>query len=463
MLQSFSPDTTGDFQKAVSSFIQDATGRLIASLGTAKLQGDKDIPAFCTSRVGDVVHLYWPKHVKSGDLMAEIIGHLASQVPTVIIHECDKGWAEPEWTRDQRLRLLGIVAALQGTPDSFASSSSPLDIMRVAVWLRACTVALSKKGGVNDAISAPLPPSIGGEKSASKYILKTLQGLKAGQTDQGVLSAVAALDTLLTLWTKLQGDQALELIRKQKISWGTVLNAGAPTIKKKDKGREITQVLYPLKPSRSPWVTKSEAVALSAYFAPLWERDKEMRDKWLKLPADEQHATYKEQVKEVTKHFDLLKTVSTSVNARLGHRKRWIYMAVRRANKAPTKKNEKNNPFVWSSQFFKIDLSKAGLSIALSFAPYHYLADPDTGGDDFIQRSWALAREQEDKHLKFVEGVLPSKNLERLWKIWLDYFKPEALEELSKIPDSSGIKDDNKFGALPVDDWEEPESSDEEK
>jgi hypothetical protein len=455
MLHSFSVDATGEFQQRVSQFISNATGRLVASLGTAMAQGEKDHAAFATTRIGDTVHIHWPQHVKSGDLLAEVIGLLATQLPTVIIHEGDKGWSEPEWTRDQRLRLFGIVSALQGIPQSFATTSSPLDIMRVAVWLRACVVALNRQGGVHDAVGSPLPSGIGGEKNASKYILKTLQGLKAGQTDENVLSAVSCLDILLSLWTKTQGDKALALIRKQKISWGTVLNAGAPTIKKKVNKIEITQVVTPLKPSRSPWLTKSEANHLSQLFTSLWGREKEFRENWVQMPAEMQHQRYREYVKQVASHFEQLKTVSSNVHAKLGHRKKWVIASVKAAGKEPKSKKDKTNLFAWSAAFFKLDLTKTGLSIVMTFSPAHYLTDVKYQTDEYLDEMWNHATASPGKKLQHVQANHLDPHVKALFGIWLERFAPIASTNKSAIPDSSNIADENAFAVLPVDDWED--------
>jgi hypothetical protein len=433
----------------MNNLFEESKRHLLASLGSATAAEGKILPAFAVQRVGDVVHIHFPQHIKSGDLLAELISLLSSQVPSVVIHQGVTGWAEPQWTRDQTLRLFGIVAALQGVPQSFATTSSPLDIMRCAVWLKACQVALSRPGGVNDAIAAPLPASVGGEKTASKYILKTLQGLKAGQTDENILEAVKALDILLTLWIKNQQHHALDLIRKHKIAWGTVLNAGAPTTEKKVKGQTVKNVVTPLKPSRSPWVSKAESTALGKLYASKWDALEPVREQWNAQSAERQHECYKVMVSRVTTHFEDLKRISTSVHARLGHRKKWIYNSVKHAGNEPRTKKEKQNPFAWTAQFFKLSLTTAGLAVALTFSPHHYLQG-EYGTDETLDKVWRQARAEESDVVPTMFNNVIDANVKTLWVEWSKRFVPEPKDYLSAIPDSSGISDDNKYAALPV-------------
>jgi len=456
-VHSFSTDASPEFQDHINNFVDDARRRLLASLGSGAVAGDKPLPAFAVQRVGDTVHIHFPQHIKSGDILAELIGLLSSQVPSVIIHQGMAGWAEPTWTRDQTLRLFGIVAALQGVPESFATTSSPLDIMRCAVWLKACQVALSVPGGVRDAIAAPLPASVGGEKTASKYILKTLQGLKAGQTDEHILEAIKALDILLSLWIKNQHANALALIRKHKISWGTVLNAGAPTVQKKVKGQTITNVITPLKPSRSPWVSKAESMALGKLYSDHWDHLEPIRKKWNSLTAEAQHKVYRNCVDEVTLHFEQLKKMSTSVHARLGHRKKWIYNSVKRAGNEPRSKKEKQNPYAWTAQFFKLELYSAGLAVALTFSPHHYLQGSFETDQD-LDRAWANAVSNLETITPLAFEQVKDENVKTLWSEWAKRFAPEPKEILSRIPDSSGLSDDNSYAALPRLDGEESET-----
>jgi hypothetical protein len=382
-------------------------------------------------------------------VLAELIGLLISQIPTVVVHEGTKGWVEPDWNRQQRLQLFGIVSATQGAPVSFATSSNPTDIMRVAVWLNACYVALSKPDRPKDVIGTPLPLEIGGCKSASKYILKTMQGLKAGQTSDDVLSAVSTLDILLKLWIKNQWQRALALVRKQKISWGTVLLDGAPTEKKKVKGKEVIQVLTPLKPSRSPWLTGTERTALGKLFSDEWSSPERLRKDWNALSARQQHTQYHTYVQKVKTEFERMKSISSSVHARLGHRKKWIYDAVKAAQKAPKKKNDKANPFAWTSIFYKLDLATSGLAVKMVFSPSHYLVDKQWETDVTLSNLWHKAMDREDHSLS-TDDIRTDDVTADLWKFWVLMFEPQASHALSALPDSAGITADNKFAALPI-------------
>lgn len=464
MLHTWDPSCSEQFQAEVDRFIGNAEVRLQASLGELGLGEEAKATAFSSNRIGEVIHVWWPQNVRSGDVLAELIGSLISKIPTAVIHQGTSGWSEPEWTRDQRLRLFGIASALSGPPESFSYSSSPVDIMRVAVWLNSCSIALSKPGGVKDAVAAVLPTEVGGAKSASKYILKTLQGLKAGQTDSGVLSAVGTLDALLKIWMKTQSGPALDLVRKHKIAWGTVLNTGAPTTKKKVKGNEVTQILTPLKPSRSPWLSEGERKAVAKIFESMWNGLEVSRTKWNAMTPQSQHDNYYKIVKAVTLHFENLKSTSTHVHAVLGRRKKWIYDAVRTAGKTPKSKKDKANPFSWSSAFFKLDLTAAGLAVALVFSPWQWLPE-EHSPETTINYLWSCAIVEDDYRIhRPLDDKYHCDPCRKLWHLWLEYFDPRPRVELHQVPDSMSVSTGNKFIALPVDRVDEQdEESDEEE
>jgi hypothetical protein len=462
MVHSYDPASTEEFRKEVDRFIGNAEARLTASLGELGLGEEAKATAFSSSRLGETIHVWWPQRVQSGDVLAELIGSLIAKIPTTIVHQGTSGWSEPEWTRDQRLRLFGIASALSGPPESFSYSSSPVDIMRVAVWLNSCSIALSKPGGVRDAVAAVLPTEVGGAKSASKYILKTLQGLKAGQTDAGVISAIGTLDSLLKLWMKNQGNTALALVRKNKIAWGTVLNAGAPTTKKKVKGNEVTQISTPFKPSRSPWLSEGERKAVAKIYEPMWSGLEESRKSWNAMTSQSQHENFYKVQKAITLHFENLKATSTHVHAVLGRRKKWIYDAVRSAGKVPKSKKDKANPFSWSSAFFKLNLTSTGLAVALVFSPWQWLPSSHEP-DKIIHDIWSATTDVNDFKISTSHLSGHCDDCRKLWTLWIEYFEPRARVGLQQVPDPLSIPSSNKFASLPVESHHDDAESDEEE
>lgn len=241
-----------------------------------------------------------------------------------------------------------------------------------------------------------------------------------------------------------------------------MLNAGAPTVTKKVKGQEITNVLTPLKPSRSPWLSRTESKELAALFKPTWEAESEMRTVWNALSPEEQHTNYKATVSAIKKHFEELKTISSSVHARLGHRKKWIYAAAKHAGVDPKSKKDKANPFAWTAAFFKLDLTKAGTALAMTFSPAHFLVEKGYDAHAAVTLAWQKAlkgsTDLSDELASLDAG--PMKNLLLFWAI---KFSPNTSIDINKVPESSGLKDDNPFVALPevfADSEEEEEEED---
>jgi len=384
----------------------------------------------------------------SGDVLAEVILLLAANIPTAVIRQGTQGWEEPQWTSETSRQLMGIVSAIQGPPNSFTSSSSPIDLTRLAVWITACNSALSRPGGDRTAQGSVVPTEVGGAKSASKYLQRVFGSLRAISSEQKHQAAIATLERLLKLWMKDKADEALALVRKNKISWGSVLIRGSPTETKKVKGNLITQVKSPSKPSRSPFLSNKERQLISSLLAPIWDRPAQMRTDWNKLSSEEQHDQYHEFVKMLKEHNEKLNKISTSIHAKLGHRKRWIHAACEERNAAPSKKKEKTNEFVWSQNFFKLTTTEVNLSVALIFAPSHYLVDPEYDCDTILTRLWRIG--------KVVDA--PECTAERcgkteeLWKEWAQRFRPDFSQKKDSMPQAETLADKNPFADLPDDD-----------
>jgi hypothetical protein len=405
--------------------------------------GDQESVPFASVREGDTINIVVPLTMVRGDMLAELILLLAAKTPTAILRQGNIGWVEPTWTAESSRHLMGLVSATQGAPESFASSSSPVDLARLAVWITACNSALSRPGGVGSAQGSVVPTSVGGAKSASKYLDRVFGGLRAISGEPTHLAAIATLERLLKLWIKSQSDKAIDLVRKNKISWGTVLMAGSPTETKKVKGNLITQIKSPSKPSRSPFLSGREKQELSSLFAPAWNTPQQLRENWNMLSAWEQHDQYKDFIRMLKDHYEEINKISTSVHAKLGHRKKWIHAACSNQAAEPTKKKDKTNEFVWAQNFYKLNLQRINVPVALVFSPAHYLPSK-YDGQTILDTLW-------DEDTLITANIVTEEICGvtvGLWKEWADRFQPDFSLQQDDLPMATGLADDNPF--LPI-------------
>jgi hypothetical protein len=407
--------------------------------------GDSKDTPFASVREGDKINVVVPLTIARGDMLAELILLLCSKIPTAVLLEGAQGWVEPQWSAESSRHLMGLVSAVQGPPESLSSSSSPVDLARLAVWITACNSALSVPGGVDTAVGSVVPTSVGGAKSASKYLSKVLSALRAISSDEMHTQAIKTLDMLLKLWIKSQHESALQLVRKNKISWGTVLIAGSPTEKKKVKGQEITQVKAPSKPSRSPYLSGKERQALSSLLAPVWNTPDQLRIEWNSFSAQEQHDRYNDFILALKKHYENINKISTSMHAKLGHRKKWIHAACEDKDAVPNKKKDKSNEFIWTANFFKLDLTEVNTSVALVFSPHHYLVDPKYDCDNIITR---LFNRRKVIDASDTTEALCGVTVE-LWREWAMRFEPDLNIDHGSVPQATTLEDTNPFADLP--------------
>jgi hypothetical protein len=297
-------------------------------------------------------------------------------------------------------------------------------------------------------VGSVLPTEVGGAKSASKYLAKVFGALRAISSEKKHLQAIATLERLLKLWYKAVRADALDLVRKNKISWGTVLLAGSPTESKKVKGNLITQIKSPSKPSRSPFLSGKEKQCLASLLAPVWNQPEQLRVLWNALPPREQHAQFENYVVMLKKHYEEVNKISTSMHAKLGHRKKWIHAACEQQDAVPTKKKDRSNEFVWAANFFKLDLTEINLSVALVFAPSHYLVDPKYECDTILGRLYGRNRVlSTDEITEALCGVTTD-----LWKEWVGRFRPNMSVQQGTVPEASTLADLNPFASLAPDD-----------
>jgi len=302
---------------------------------------------------------------------------------------------------------------------------------------------------VKDAHGVVLPTAIGGAKSASKYLARVIAGLRSGLPDENTSGALKTLELLIKAWQRSQSSNALELVRKNKIAWGTVQMAGSPTvIKKGKKGRPDQQVIVsPSKPSQSPWLSQQERVKLSKIFADRWSRPDEIRKEWVKLPEREQHKQYNTFVQRLKDHYADISRISSSVHAKLGHRKNWIFKAVEANGLMPKSKKDKEDNFKISTIFFSsVNLPVLGLAVKKEFAPMQYLDENTfhtaTTWGNCTGSTSSLFKPTESDFTLEDDGVAYE-----LWQIWASKFQP-VFQKSVVIPEAKGLKDDNPFIAL---------------
>jgi len=171
-----------------------------------------------------------------------------------------------------------------------------------------------------------------------------------------------------------------------------------------------------------------------------------MRKEWNTLSSREQHSKFKEFVQRLKNHYTEIQNLSNSVHARLGHRKKWIYAAVKAAGKEPRTKKDKANPFNWAAEFYKLDLTTLHESVKLIFAPSHYLPLPGGQGHDELENLWDKAQTRPNKTITTNLITLEAYGFD-LWKEWVRRTDPCPLQDLATIRNEQ-VPDDNPFRVL---------------
>jgi len=209
-----------------------------------------------------------------------------------------------------------------------------------------------------------------------------------------------------------------------------LLKALRPRGKKVKKGLEIIQIISPPKPSKSPWVSQSERMYLQEHFKEDWEFPEMLRKQWVELEAPQQHANFNTFVNAIKAHYQKMAAISGSVNAKLGHRKKWIEDACREAGVAPKTKKEKGNMFLWTQAFFKLNLKKLGYNqeTIRVFAPPHYL-----NGDEWKQDWDEICKLQiRITNSTDLPKEIPEARL-KLWSSWANRFAPKITDEAETV------------------------------
>jgi hypothetical protein len=277
-----------------------------------------------------------------------------------------------------------------------------------------------------------------------------MAGLRAGLPDEETSTAITTLGLLIKAWQKTRGDQALDLVRKNKISWGTVVMAGSPTEIKKGKKKQPDQrvIASPSKPSTSPWLSVQERVKISKILSEKWSFSDELRKSWVALPPGEQHKQYDSYISKLKSGYEELNKISSSVHAKLGHRKSWIYKAVEAAGLMPKSKKDKEDNFKVSTIFFSsVRLSELHIAIKKSFSPAEY-AEPFAPNVREIWSNLVPVAGTKDNPIYPTDFSLDGDGVTwELWQIWSEKFVP-VISSTIVIPEAKGLSDDNIFAVL---------------
>lgn len=448
---SFAPDASADFMQVMDTLSKAFGNEITAKLTIDALGGDKSV-AFNAVREGDVVHLMYPQNVKKGDLLAALITALASSLPNCIIHECSAGWSEPEWSAETRKHLAGLLMAIQGPPESLSHTSHPADLARISLWINTMGSALSRPGGVSDAHGDVLPDSVGGQKSASKYMSKVISGLRSNISDDSMIKSIDTLNVLLKLWQKQHHEEALAVVRKCKIKWSVVQFRAAPTELIKGKKRQPDQLVLkpPLKPSRSPWLSPAERSELGNIFKDRWSFLDEFRTRWIALTAEQQHRQFNTFIRDIKKQYEELNSISTSIHAKLGKRKYWIERVCKADKYNPKPKKGETESFMLSAHFFKRDLTSLILPVKKAFAPVMYLDNEELFGTVTTWSQFFPNTKEDSENIRLSSADFNSDDgtAYRLWQIWADVFLPVIPPNTEKVVDPSPTESTNPFSVL---------------
>jgi hypothetical protein len=323
------------------------------------------------TRDGDKVYVTVPPLPNAGEQLSSLLVLLSARVPNVAIQFTESKFVETEPSTIVKKYLTGITVALQGPPKSFNVTSSPIDLMAMALWHECCAMALSRPQGCG-AKGFVLPDCVSGTTSAKKYLLHAFASMRSGITDEVYLGALATLQVLLKLWAKGQDKPAALLLKTQKISWGQVLLHSAKVEKKTIKKVVITRPVIPMRVSKSPWTWAAEAKLLATITDPLWEVVENVRKSWTALTAADQHSDFDEVVKTMKLNFHQMDQLSTSMHTVLGRRKKAITEQLQLLKLAPAKA-DKDSVWKWNASFNKAPGTDFTVMSKADLCPIKYL------------------------------------------------------------------------------------------
>jgi hypothetical protein len=429
-----------DFEKILAA----AQSTCDKVLETASAKASDRTPAWTINRVGSQYVAYLPANLDTEDPLSAAITLLLSRCPNVAINTTVEAFETLNLTSEASKMLMGIIAAMQGPPRSYASSTSPTDLAQTSLWILASQMAVSSPDCPKDVKGIVIPEKIGSD-SNRKYLTKIFSTLRTCAKDEVQRVAVHAIDTAVHIWARSQSDIALELVKSQRISWSAVLAKAGTWETKKVKGKEMKRLLIPHKPNASPWCSATESKALSDIYAGTWEEPSRLAAEWKKLDAVMQHSLFESFVKELKASFAKQQKISQTVSARLGHRKRHILSFIQAEGQMPKKKSEQTDNFRLRDIFYKLDLSKLDEKIKYQFYPSLATCVDKEEESSVMARAFALAKDWE----KSLGGLDKRHPRDRMEGFWLNKFKPATPKDLVWNSANAEIETSNRFSLLP--------------
>jgi len=400
---------------------------------------------FTLTRTGGRAKLYVPVSIDPEDPLSAAFVQIASDIPNVVIDVTKSKYTQPTYSSEATKMLTGIAAATLSRPKSFAQNSNPIDMTYLALWSLASSIAVSDPNKAVKVWASVIPRNLGGD-DPKRYMMRVFATLKAcNPQENGDL--IHSLDQLIHLWARSKQDKALELVRSQKIPYAAVLAKGGNWEIKKTKNSEIKRLLVPSKPNTSPWLSNQEKDVITKRFTPEWEVLDQIAKDWKALPAEEQHDSFLTYVKRVRDTYTSLANISSSVNARLGHRKRYVIKALTELGKMPKKKDERSNNFLLNNIFRNQDLT--GLKEPVKYEFILPIAC-EKGQDraNLINYGVALAKTEGAERMKDSQVFKDLLVYQHIMDNWFNKFRP-SIQHGMIVDEVEGLVGvNNKFMAL---------------
>jgi hypothetical protein len=281
---------------------------------------------------------------------------------------------------------------------------------------------------------------------------RVIQGLRSNVTDEDSMKGINALSVLLKAWQKDNYANSLQIIRKSKIPWSSVLFKGAPTkvIKGKKNKPDQTVVRSPPKPSKSPWLSQAERSEYGNLYKDLWSGADSIRDRWNALDSMQQHSQFNGYIAEVKRLYETLNNVSNSTHSKLGKRKCWIEQYCKESNFKPKPKRDEAESFLLSTHFFSKDHSNMSNNVKKIFAPITVFGNLYKDIDQATLWSTITSVTEGDRH-RITSADFTAINageLRPLWQIWADVFKPVFTRETESVEEAQLPTERNMFARL---------------
>lgn len=406
----------------------------------------KTIPAWNLTKTGGRATLCLPGNLDCEDDLSAALVLLANTCPNVLIQTTPETYIPGDWTSEAKKILTGVISAVVAPPKSYSCTTSPIDLMSTSMWILASSIVVSDPK-TQDAQAQVIPDTVG-DTSVKKYLTKALMVLKGCCKDDSSKVGVETLEALIHMWARSQSNEALSLIRSQKIPWTSILRRGGSFETIKVKSREIHRLLTPSNPATSPWCSQSEKQRIKNAFAPTWQQIDTIARNWKLRSAEEQHHDFSAVVKEVKEFFSSIKHISQKVHSELGKRKKIIeaYFETKKDSIKIKKADAKNN-FVKSAIFFK-DSHELNLNEALLFfTPFSIAKDSEARSEaaNDVYEQYINFKTVCKGDMKLYEST---SSYSKEFRLWVDKFHPKGEVNMVWNEANTSFETPNKFSVL---------------